>query len=96
MSANGKQPLTPALAALKKRAESDPNTVFLELDVKDTTPKLTHGFRDDQIREMSAEALGQQLQAIDREEKHLHDLLEDVRKRRQETSDLLARKSEIT
>lgn len=88
--------LTPALEALKKRAETDPSMVFLELDVEETSPKLTHGFRDEQIREMDAEALSMQLQSLDREEKHLYDMLEDLRNRRQQTSDLIARKSEIT
>lgn len=90
-----KADLTPTLQSLKDRANRDGSVVFLELDTRDTTQTVTAGFRDDQIKEMNADALRKQLSDCAREEEQLQTLLTSVRQRRNEANAILARKTEL-
>lgn len=83
-----------ARAALEA-ARNNPDCVFLELSIEDTSPVLTEGFRDEQIIEMDMDALRAQLEQINREEESLTQLLAGVRARRNTTNNLMARKTEI-
>ena len=81
----------PGLAA----AQRNGSVVFLNLDTKDTSPRKTAGFPDEQIREMDAGRLNAQLIQIGEEEQRLHTMMADVQRRRNEINQLIQRKAEL-
>lgn len=78
-----------------KAAQENGNVTFLNMDTKDTSPNMTEGFRDEQIKEMSATALNAQLNQINAEEQNLIQMQLDLNKRRQTTLNILKRKQEL-
>ena len=78
-----------------KAAQANEGVTFINMDTDDTSPTITAGFSDDQIREMSETALNSRLAQINDEEQRIQALLADVYRRRNETYALLRRKSEL-
>lgn len=86
-----KRPLTPGLLA----AKNNPDIVFMELDVKDTSPTVTQGFTDEQIKEMRTENLRAELQSCNSQEQLLREQMHDLSKRKFILNEILLRKAEL-
>lgn len=87
-----KSPLTPGLLA----AKNNPDVVFLEMDVKETSPKKTMGFSDEQIEEMNMKAMLEEVAACNKQEQQLNLLLSDLRTRKFTLNEILMRKAELS
>lgn len=83
--------LTPGLQA----AKDNPDIVFLELNVEDTSPTLTMGFTDDQIREMKAENLRAEMKSCDEQELMMQKQITEIKQRKFVLSEILDRKAVI-
>jgi hypothetical protein len=78
-----------------KAAQANEGVTFINMDTDDTSPTVTAGFTDEQIREMSEDRLQAMLAQINAEEQRIQELLTDVYRRRNETHALLRRKAEL-